>query len=114
VKYLLIAMISGCIFSIGTVLLKILVAETSIPALFTNPTFLLINIVFGGGGFVLSQISIKKEKASQTWLVSTAAANLIILLGGFLVLGEKIAISESAGVIMMILGSMLLFVKKAK
>jgi uncharacterized membrane protein len=113
-KYLLVAMISGCVFSLGTVILKLLISGTTLLLLLTNPMFIFVNIVFGGGGFVLSQISIKMEKASHVWLVSTASANLIIFLSSFLVLKEVITISELIGIMLMIVGTLIILVKKTK
>jgi len=107
-------MISGCIFSLGTVILKILVSGMDLIPLLTNPTFIFVNLVFGGSGFILSQISIKMERASHVWLVSTAAANLIIFLASFLYFKEIITFSEIAGIILMLFGSVLLFVNKTK
>jgi uncharacterized membrane protein len=76
--------------------------------------FLFVSIFFGGSGFILSQISIKMEKASQVWLVSTAAANLIIFLSSFLYFKETGTVSEVAGIVLMMFGSALLFFNKAK
>ena len=107
-------MISGCMFSLGTIILKILVSETSLFLLITNPLFIFVNVVFGGGGFILSQISIKMEKTSQVWLVSTATATLIIISAGFFLLKENISIYELVGVILMILGTIIILFKKIK
>lgn len=111
-KYLLIAMLSGCMFSLGNIILKYLVSETSIYFLLINPLFIFTIVVLSGGGFILSQISMKREKASHMWLVSTAAATLIIFLTSFLIFKEEIIISEVVGIILMSVGTLLLIFKK--
>ena len=113
-KYLLVAAASGLVYSLGSLILKTMVAGTSLPDLIINPVFILISIVFGFGGFVLSQVSIKFEKASQVWMLSTASANIVVMVGSFLFLGENMAVSEASGLALMLLGSFLLIAKKAK
>ena len=110
-RYLIVAMFSGLLYSLSTIFSKIIVSEMPVLSVLTNPLFLFINIIFGGGGFILSQVSMKKIKASHAFLVSTSAATSVIVLASFFVLKEIIVISELVGVFLMLTGSLILLVR---
>jgi uncharacterized membrane protein len=112
-KYLIFAAIGSAMYGFCIVLLKNLISELSLQLLILNPLFLFINIIFGGMGFVLNQISIKKEKASHVWLVSNFAGAVVVILSSFMILKESMSVSEMIGFFLMIIASLLL-IKKIK
>jgi uncharacterized membrane protein len=112
-KYLIFAAIGSAMYGFCIVLLKNLISELSLQLLILNPLFLFINITFGGMGFVLNQISIKKEKASHVWLVSNFAGAVVVILSSFMILKESMSVSEMIGFFLMIIASLLL-IKKIK
>jgi len=112
-KYLIYAAIGSAMYSLCIVLLKSLISDLSLEVLILNPLFLFVNITFGGIGFLLNQISIKKEKASHVWLVSNSAGAVVVILSSFLILKESMSVSEMIGFFLMIFASLLL-IKKVK
>ena len=103
-KYFLYAIISGLLFGLGNIILKILLEKNIFYLIIFQPLFL-ASCAFGVAGFILSQIALKNMKSSNVTLLITVTVTIISIIGGSL-LGEFINIYETVG-IMLMMGSII-------
>lgn len=109
-KYFLYSFISGLLFGLSSIVLKILLENNTLYLIILHPLFL-ISGALGVMAFILSQIALKHMKSSSVVLLIAVTATITSIIGGSL-LGEFINIYETAGIMLMI-GSIIFLLLKS-
>lgn len=110
-RYYLYSIISGLLFGLSGIAIKILLAgNVSLYAFILNPLFFLSS-AFSISASLISQISLKNIKGSNVVLMLTITSVITSIIGGML-LGEFINTYEMLGITLVLLSIVIILLKQ--
>ncbi len=92
------AIISGTMFGIGAIVLKLFLVERIL-------LYVPITLLFGFFGFVFMQYSLKRSKTDVSALLILSSSSIVAIFGGVFYLAETITILEFIGIIFILFGA---------